>query len=131
MSADPSSDSLYARMGGEAALRAVIDDFVDRLFDDIMIGYLFAEVDRARLKELEFQHASAFLGGPHAYTGRPLRAAHARHRIMGGQFARRLQLLRNVFAAQRVPEEVQQAFLAHNESLREQITSQDLGECRD
>jgi hypothetical protein len=50
---------------------------------------------------------------------------------MGGQFARRLQLLRNVFAAHQVPEDVQLAFLAHNESLREQITNQDLGECRD
>jgi hemoglobin len=131
MAADTSPDSLYARMGGEPALRAVIDDFVERLFSDIMIGYLFSAVDPQRLKELEFQHASAFLGGPHAYSGRPLRAAHAQHRIMGGQFARRLQLLRNVFAAHHVPEDVQRAFLAHNESLREQITNQDLGECRD
>lgn len=131
MAVENSADSLYARMGGEPGLRAVIDDFVDRLFDDIMIGYLFEGIDRARLKELEFQHASAFLGGPHAYGGRPLRAAHARHRIMGGQFARRLQLLRNVFAAHSVPIEVQQAFIAHNEALRDQVTSQDLGECRD
>ena len=118
-------------MGGEAALRAVIDDFVDRLFDDIMVGYLFNGVDRQRLKELEFQHASQFLGGPHQYKGRPMRSAHAKHRILGGQFARRLQLLRNVFAAHHVPEDVQRAFLAHNESLREQVTSQDLGDCRD
>jgi len=131
MAAETSPDSLYARMGGEPALRAVIDDFIDRVYDDIMIGYLFSGVDRQRIKDLEFQHASQFLGGPHAYGGRPLRAAHAKHRIMGGQFARRLQLLRNVFATHRVPEEVQRAFLAHNESLREQVTSQDLGECRD
>jgi hemoglobin len=118
-------------MGGEPALRAVIDDFVDRAFDDIMIGYMFAGVDRQRVKELEFQHASEFLGGPHRYIGRPMRSAHAKHRIMGGQFARRLQLLRNVFAAHQVPPEVQAAFLAHNESLRAQVTNQDLGECRD
>lgn len=124
------SGSLYERMGGEPALRAVIDDFVERVFDDIMIGYMFRDADRARIKELEFQHASEFLGGPHAYQGRPLRAAHARHRIMGGQFARRLQLLRQVFAAHAVPGDVQAAFLAHNEALRDQITAQDLGTCR-
>jgi hemoglobin len=122
--------SLYERMGGEPALRAVIADFVDRVFDDIMIGYMFRDADRARIKELEFQHASEFLGGPHEYEGRSLRAAHARHRIMGGQFARRLQLLRQVFAAHSVPEEVQAAFLAHNEALRDQITAQELGTCR-
>ena len=122
--------TLYERMGGEPALRAVINDFVDRVFDDMMIGYLFVNADRARVKELEFQHASEFLGGPHEYEGRSLRAAHARHRIMGGQFARRLQLLRNVFAAHSVPEDVQAAFLAHNEALRDQITAQELGTCR-
>jgi len=122
--------TLYERMGGEPALRAVIDDFVDRVFDDIMIGYLFVHADRARIKELEFQHASEFLGGPHEYEGRPLRAAHARHRIMGGQFARRLQLLRQAFAAHSVPEDGQAAFLAHNEALRDQITAQELGTCR-
>ena len=123
------SQSLYERMGGEPALRAVIDDFVDRAFGDIMIGFMFRNADPARIKELEFQHASAFLGGPHAYAGRSLKSAHARHRIMGGQFARRLQLLRQVFAAHSVPEEVQAAFLAHNESLRDQITSQANGNC--
>ena len=123
------SESLYARMGGEPALRAVIDDFVERVFRDIMIGFMFRNADPARIKELEFQHASEFLGGPHVYQGRPLKAAHARHRIMGGQFARRLQLLRQVFAAHSVPEEVQAAFLAHNESLRDQITSQANGSC--
>lgn len=123
------SQSLYERMGGEPALRAVIDDFVDRAFGDIMIGFMFQKADPARIKELEFQHASAFLGGPHAYGGRSLKSAHARHRIMGGQFARRLQLLRQVFAAHAVPEEVQAAFLAHNESLRDQITSQANGTC--
>ena len=129
MTAD-TSESLYARMGGEPALRAVINDFVDRAFDDIMIGYLFRNADRARVKELEFQHASEFLGGPHQYEGRSLQAAHARHRIMGGQFARRLQLLRQVFAAHSVPEDVQAAFLAHNEALRDQITAQANGTCQ-
>ena len=124
-----SEETLYARMGGEPALRAVIDDFVERVFDDIMIGFMFRNADRARIKELEFQHASEFLGGPHTYQGRPLKAAHARHRIMGGQFARRLQLLRQVFAAHSVPDDVQAAFLAHNESLRAQITAQANGTC--
>jgi hemoglobin len=122
--------TLYERMGGEPALRAVIDDFVERVFQDIMIGFMFRNAEPARIKELEFQHASEFLGGPHRYQGRPLQQAHARHRIMGGQFARRLQLLRQVFAAHAVPEDVQAAFLAHNEALRDQITAQALGDCR-
>jgi hypothetical protein len=50
---------------------------------------------------------------------------------MGGHFARRLQLLRNVFAAHGVPEDIREAWLAHNTSLVDQITENALGECRD
>ena len=120
---------LYERMGGEPALRLVIDDFVDRVFSDIMIGFLFRDADRARIKQLEFEHASEFLGGPAQYTGRSMGAAHARHRISTGQFGRRIQLLRQVCAAHGVPEDVQRAWLTHNESLRDQVIRGDAGEC--
>jgi truncated hemoglobin YjbI len=86
---------------------------------------------RCGIKHFEYQHASAFLGGPDTYTGRPLSQAHAPHPIMGGHFARRLQLLRQVFEAHHVPDDVREAWLAHNAALRDQVTQQDLGECRD
>lgn len=125
------SDSMFSRLGGEPALRALIDDFVERMFDDLMIGFLFVNADKERIKRFEYQHASAFLGGPDTYTGRPLSQAHAPHPIMGGHFARRLQLLRQVFEARAVPADIREAWLAHNGALRDQVTHQDLGECRD
>jgi len=131
MSTGSDPASAYARLGGEAPLRAIVDDFVERMWTDIMIGFLFAHADKQRVKEFEFQHASEFLGGPHRYAGRPLRQAHAPHPIMGGHFARRLQILRQVFAAHAVPEDIREAWLAHNTGLRDQVTQQDLGECRD
>jgi hemoglobin len=118
--------TLFERMGGEPALRRVIDDFVERVFADVMIGYLFRNADRARIKQLEFEHASEFLGGPSVYSGRSMVAAHARHGISVGQFGRRLQLLRQVCAVHNVPDEVRHAWIAHNESLREQVMR---GEC--
>jgi hemoglobin len=123
--------SYFERLGGEPSLRAIVDDFVDRAFDDIMIGFLFQNADRARVKQFEYQHASEFLGGPDRYVGRPLRQAHAAHPIMGGHFSRRLQLLRNVFAAHAVPADIADAWLAHNLALRDEITGQDPAECRD
>ena len=86
--------TMFERIGGEPALRAIIDEFVDKIVDDIMIGFFFRGIDRQRLKLLEYQHAAEHLGGPVQYEGRPLRQAHAKHRIMGGQFARRKELLR-------------------------------------
>ena len=89
---------MYERIGGEQGLRAIVDDFVDRVFDDVMIGFFFRKVERRRIKELEFQHAAEHLGGPVRYRGRPLQEAHAAHPIMGGQFARRTELLRQTLS---------------------------------
>jgi hemoglobin len=123
--------SMYERLGGEAALRAIIDDFVERVFEDIMIGFFFRNADRKRIKELEFQHAAEHLGGPQRYRGRPLDTAHAAHRIMGGQFARRKELLRQTLADHGVAPDIALAWLAHTEALRSLITAQPGGQCND
>jgi hemoglobin len=125
------AETLYERLGGERELRAVIDDFVDRVFGDLMIGFFFANADKDRIKQFEFQHASALLGGPATYQGRPLRQAHAAHPIRGGHFARRMQLLRQVLAAHGVPADVSEHWLAHDQALLGQITGDALGECND
>jgi hemoglobin len=125
------AQTLYEQLGGEAKLRAVIDDFVERVFDDIMIGFFFANADKERIKRFEFEHACALLGGPAAYAGRPLRQAHAAHPIRGGHFARRMQILRQVMAAHGLPPEVQKHWIDHDEALSGQITSDAVGECND
>jgi hemoglobin len=125
------ADTDFERIGGEPALRAIIDDFVDRIFDDIMIGFFFRNADRRRIKEFEFQHAAEHLGGPIRYAGRPLKQAHAAHRIMGGQFARRKEVLRQTLVAHGVAPDIIDAWLAHTESLRLQVTSDPDGQCTD
>ena len=52
--AEPSD---FERLGGEPVLRRVIDTFVDRCFDDMMIGFHFRAADRERVKRFEYQHA--------------------------------------------------------------------------
>jgi truncated hemoglobin YjbI len=116
--------SLYEQLGGESKLRAIIHDFVGRVFADTMIGFMFRKVDRARLEELETQQASLFLGGPLAYAGRPLDAAHARHKIQGGQFARRKKILEETLDAHGVSEPIRRVWLEHTDALRPLITGQ-------
>ena len=120
----------FERIGGEPALRAIIDEFVDRVFDDIMIGFHFRNASRERLREMEYQHAAEHLGGGVKYEGKPLRAAHAPHRIMGGQFERRKKILSDVLVEHGVDEGVRARWLAHVESLRDEITSDAGSECR-
>lgn len=123
--------TLLTRLGGETRLRAIIDDFIERVFADIMIGFFFVNADKARIQRFEFEHARALLGGSEPYTGRPLRQAHAAHPIRGGHFMRRMQILRQVLAAHGVPAEIQAAWLEHDLRLSDQITSDSEGQCID
>jgi hemoglobin len=116
--------SFFERLGGEAGVRRIVDDFMERVFADRMIGFFFRNADKARIKELEFQLAAAFLGGAVQYLGRPLNQAHARHPIMGGHFARRKQILKETLECHHVAEEIKAAWLEHTEALRAQITPQ-------
>lgn len=120
--------SLYTELG-EERLRQIIDAFVDRIFDDRMIGFFFRNADRKRIKAMEFQFTARFLGADIAYEGRPLADAHRRHPIMGGQFARRLQILRETLEEYRVPLHIQKAWIEHTESLRPLITGDQGSDC--
>jgi hemoglobin len=122
----PMSETLYEKIGGEARLSQIIDTFIDRVFSDRMIGFFFRNADKARIKEMEFQFTAKFLGAEMEYKGRPLDEVHAKHPIMGGQFMRRLQLLRETLEIYEVPAEVREAWLSHTEGLRPLIT-QDAG----
>lgn len=117
------ASTLFDDLGGEPALRQIIDRFVDRMFSDVMIGFFFRNADRERIKQKEYEHAAEHLGAGTAYTGRTLKEAHRAHPIMGGQFNRRLKILEETLSAFQVPEHVKVHWLAHVESLRAQITA--------
>lgn len=121
--------SLFDELGGERVLAAIVARFVDRMCDDTMIGFFFRNVDRARLARLEYEHAAAHLGADVAYTGRPLDKAHARHPIMGGQFMRRLQILKDTLEEFGVPPRVREHWIAHTLGQRHLITRDEAGQC--
>jgi hemoglobin len=122
---------LFAKIGGDK-LRAVITDFYKRVFDDVMIGFMFKGKDRQHLIDREWELAAALLGAQGVtYTGRPMRTAHAQHTIFGGQFERRLQILRETLRDHAVDPEVQRVWIDHTLSLRAQITRDKGSECED
>jgi hemoglobin len=123
--------TLFERLGGEAALRAIIDDFVERIFADVMIGYFFSKADKARVKAKEYEFAARHLGLDVPYTGTPLPAAHARHDIRGGHFMRRLQILKETLEKHGAPPEVIEHWLSHTEQMRAAITQQQGSDCSD
>jgi len=121
---------LHELAGGEAVLRPLLEDFYDRVFDDVMIGFFFKGKDKVHLVQMELELALHLLGSDVEYTGRPLPSAHAPHPILGGQFDRRTQILRETMADHDLPAEVQAAWIEHTERLRSQITGDAKGECK-
>ena len=125
----PMDQTFFEQLGGEPKLRTIIDTFIDRVFDDRMIGFFFRNADRQRIKDMEYQLTAHFLGAGVEYQGRPLDQVHAKHPIMGGHFARRQQILKETLDLYHVPEPIKEAWLTHTDALRPLITSQKDSEC--
>ena len=78
---------------------------------------------------MEFQLSARFLGADMEYQGRPLDEVHAKHPIMGGQFARRLQILKETLEFYEVPKHIGEAWIEHTEGLRPLITGDAGSDC--
>ena len=112
----------YERIGGDAVLTPMMRDFVATLVVDPMIGFFFDRVDHSVLLQREIELTAAMLGADVAYSGRPLREAHAKHPILGGQFMRRRELFRLAMVRHALPEDVIGRLLAHLDRLRPLVT---------
>ncbi len=121
--------SLFDELGGEPILRKIIDRFVDRIMADTMIGFFFTSVDPQRLKLKEYEFAARHLGAGIPYTGKPIQDAHASHPIMGGQFMRRLQILKEVLEEEGAPPAVIEHWERHTLSLQPLVTRDADGDC--
>ena len=78
--------SLYDRLGGGAAITAVVDDFVARCAGDTRINSKFARTDVPRLKAMLVEQVSAATGGPVQYTGRSMADTHRGMQVTAGEF---------------------------------------------
>jgi hemoglobin len=70
-------DSLYDRLGGEAAIMAAVDVLYRRLLADELTRPFFTGLDMAAQTRKQVAFLAWAFGGPDAYKGRPLRASHA------------------------------------------------------
>jgi hemoglobin len=78
--------SLYDRLGGLAAIQAVVDAFVGRVAGDERINRKFARTDIPHLRQMLVDQVCAATGGPCTYAGRDMRTTHAGLAITAGEF---------------------------------------------
>ncbi|MBI3772581.1 MAG: group 1 truncated hemoglobin [Gammaproteobacteria bacterium] len=69
--------SLYDRIGGEAAVNAAVDVFYRKVLSDVRIKHFFDGVDMAKQHTKQKAFITMALGGPSNYSGKDMRTAHA------------------------------------------------------
>jgi hemoglobin len=101
--------SLYDRLGGESALRTVVDDFVALTGANPKVDftrggqYRMSDAKLLQLKESLVAFLTQAFGGPARYAGGSMKAVHAGMRITQAQFDAMAADLRLVLEKHRVP----------------------------
>ncbi|MCK9383539.1 MAG: group 1 truncated hemoglobin [Nevskia sp.] len=85
--------TVFDKIGGEAAVRSMVDNFYKRVVADPSLAPYFSHVPLDRLRNMQFEFFSAALGGPVRYTGRPIAHIHQSLRITLADFQRFVQHL--------------------------------------
>jgi hemoglobin len=93
-SADAGTPSLYARMGGDPVVRAVVDDLIDEAASDPRTSRSFAKVDLKRLKRLLTEQICDLSGGGCKYSGDSMHDVHAGLGITQAEFYSMVTMLR-------------------------------------
>lgn len=118
--------SLYERLGGYNAIAKVIDDTLENVLGDPLIGKYFIGLStnsKQRLRQLLVDQFTQATGGPSIYTGRTMKVAHSG--IGGGLTNDEFNAFYNDVAAaldkNGVPQPEKDQVLAFVNSTRKQI----------
>lgn len=99
-----SDKSLYARLGGEEALEAVVDRFYERVLADEDLRPYFEDTSMDDLREHQTQFLAAVTGGPVEWGGRNMERAHADLDVTTGDFEQVAEHLEDTLVEFEVPE---------------------------
>ncbi len=104
--------SLYTTLGEKAGITALMDDFVDRLLADPVIGHFFKDTKPANLKEQLRDQVCLLSGGPCQYEGDTMKAAHADLAVRKSDFNRMVEVLQLSMDHRNIPFRAQNRLLA-------------------
>jgi hemoglobin len=100
-----SEETLYVRLGERDGIRAVVDDFYDRLVADEQLGPFFEGSDMDLLRRTQTDFLCEAAGGPETYDAAPVREAHLHLPFEPAHIERAVELLEESLDAFDVPDE--------------------------
>jgi len=116
--------TLYERLGGHAAITAVVNNLLPRLETDELLGRFWAHRGAdgiAREKQLLIDYLCSCAGGPTYYTGRAMKLAHVGMRIGEADWQAFLGHLNATLDAFQVPPQERGEVFAFIESTKADI----------
>jgi hemoglobin len=119
----PANDSVYQAWGGKAGIRAVMDDFVPRLFADPRTAPFFKTANREHLTEQLTDQLCQQAGGPCTYAGVPMKLAHEDMDIGRRDFNALVEILQQAMDAKAIPFGAQNAMLARLAPMHRDIVT--------
>lgn len=121
--APPANDSVYQAWGGKAGIRAVMDDFVPRLFADPRTAPFFKDSNRKNLIEQLTEQLCQESGGPCVYDGAPMKLAHQDLGIARRDFNALVEILQQAMDAKGIPFAAQNGMLARLAPMHREIVT--------
>ncbi|MGE4231781.1 MAG: hypothetical protein AB7F43_00485 [Bacteriovoracia bacterium] len=93
----PTLQKVYQEIGQEEGLAQFLDEFYQRLSQDVLVGFFFDGKDLKKIARLQKEFLMRTWGISDSYTGKPIAHAHdAIAPILRGHFDRRLFILKEM-----------------------------------
>ena len=121
MNAAAQEKSLYDRLGGLDAIKAVVGEFAGRVLADDRVNKKFAKSDAPRLVLHLEEQICAATGGPCKYTGKDMKSAHKNMKVTEGEFGALVEDLVGALDKFNVPAKEKNDLLAILGPLKDQI----------
>ena len=121
---DELTASMYDRIGGGPAVRDVVEQLYEWILADKQLLPYFDGVDISRVKRHMAALLSQVLGGPQAYAGGDLGAAHSRLAVTPEHYGRVVDLAAAALLLAHAPRDVVAAVEGVLEATRPQIVGQ-------
>jgi len=115
--------SLYTRLGGNAAITAVVGTFLQNVVADQRINRFFAKTDANRLQVLLVEQIGEATGGPEKYSGKDMTTAHAGMAITVADFNALVEDLVKALDQYQVPTAEKQELLNALAPMQTQIVT--------
>ena len=116
--------SLYDRLGGNGAITAVVDEFVNRIVADSRVNGRFAFTDVKKFKMRNANLVCQTTGGPCKYQGQDMKNAHGGMRISQKEFDILAGHLAGTLKKFKVPKQETKELLGIISSLQKDIVEE-------